>query len=732
MENKKRSYNEISGSKTSAPFVSVDGIRFFSDRFYLSAPTGLAGYKPFEESSIESDRCSCQDPPPLIDIVKLVNSLDLEAVVIATYSIDLNWMQTSLPKLFTMLGTNSSSNVPTLVLHGSKGFHKSTKGIQVERNESNAESEKDSDVSILHMNNFYLDKLRNDQSHQSILHEKIDVIEINDSSDDDAEIKSEMNTGKLEFLDENVNPNDDINSLSEILYMTEVLSTYVPAISSVKSMIPGSIHKNQKFTSKKEIIVIDSSDEETEIDSIISANYKIGISEEIITKRIHVNGVHHPKYFLLFEKRGSVVIVVSTANLTSPKSVDGIWLQRFERRCETEKEPSVDEVLSKYDGSDFGYVLTDLLLKQSEAAEASCMIPEQFLKKYLSGFRFLSDLPKMYRFDEAQVHLITTVPGFHTDAFTTGHLSSYPHNSLGYKVHYGPQRVADILYKLSEKPSSSLSTQSQTPRPWLPQNLLSDRDKLIIQTTSIGSKWSSVELEDLISQYMGGRVKDDPLQVVDVIWPSMEYATRAVDAYSKFCPGPVDSFSNFCFFSSSSFNESDLSCLQRLKRYETSTPAMVNIPILPHIKSFARLLDGTNVEQDHLAWLMLTSACLSKGAQGFSEKQKLKGFEDEIRGYSNFEVGVLFVSRCRGDQFDRKYSCFPTKCHCNSCKNVQDFTIPLPIPYNIRPPPFQNDSDREDFCETPFFHQITKHSMIHGKCLLTPYGKFLSENLARS
>lgn len=40
-------------------------------------------------------------------------------------------------------------------------------------------------------------------------------------------------------------------------------------------------------------------------------------------------GVNHPKFFLLFEKDGSLTVIISTSNLTSTTAIEGSWVQRF-------------------------------------------------------------------------------------------------------------------------------------------------------------------------------------------------------------------------------------------------------------------------------------------------------------------------------------------------------------------------------------------------------------------
>lgn len=743
MKQLKRSLGDISESQTlsSVPYVSIDGVKFFADRFYLNAPTGLDGFHAASSSTQKRlGECACQETPPLFDIVKLVESLDLEAAIVSTYSMDLEWMHTAMPKLFPQVGKRTLKSVPTLVLHGDKGLklRKQRKGKPwIPTAEKDMEVHETTD----RMNRYYRDKIRKEERKKSrkSIKQVIDVIELDDSSDDDIEIISASSYGKeciqkAESFwccesDDRITPSqknsadkkDISDTFADSVYITEVLPTYVPSATSVKSMKGF----NPPCASlKKDVISIDISDDE----SVSSDNRTVGVDENIVSKRQTMMGVHHPKYYLLFEKSGSLVVVVSTANLTAPKCVDGTWVQRFHKRSYFDEGYSIDEMHSRYDGSDFGFILADFLSKQSDAAEVSSIIPEQFLKKHLSGFCSLHHFPRMYEFETSQVHLISTVPGFHPNNVDSDHLVRSSSSSLGFRVHYGSQRVAYILDKITEKSKRKRKLSEKQPGHWLPSTLLSKNDKFIIQTTSIGSKWSSFELQDLMHHYMGENESDidDPLANVEVIWPSMECMARTAQAYSKLTPLPNADMSGFCFFSSEAFNESDLLCLQRLKRYEPSSPEIITVPALPHIKTYARLLQKDGKNKKHLAWAMLTSACLSKGAQGFTEKNLNN---QELRGYSNFELGVLFASRVQEHQIGRLYSCYSQDCQCDSEKGIA--VVPLPFPYEIRPLPYQDTPGSEDFCETPYFHQVTANSITRGKCLLTPYGKYLSQQIRK-
>ena len=76
-------------------------------------------------------------------------------------------------------------------------------------------------------------------------------------------------------------------------------------------------------------------------------------------------------------------------------------------------------------------------------------------------------------------------------------------------------------------------------------------------------------------------------------------------------------------------------------------------PLVPHIKSFGRILaqkkNNNNNKHALFACFMLTSACLSCGVQGQPEHNDNVDVKDARTAYSNFELGVLFCSRLRGN-----------------------------------------------------------------------------------
>ena len=106
--------------------------------------------------------------------------------------------------------------------------------------------------------------------------------------------------------------------------------------------------KNIGFCSKINIVVIESSDEEQEVIKISPSSSSLPAqttqtkkmtsgtkdhsttdTNNIPSRKKRCMGVFHPKFMLLFERSGSIVVLISTSILTRPQDVDGTWLQRF-------------------------------------------------------------------------------------------------------------------------------------------------------------------------------------------------------------------------------------------------------------------------------------------------------------------------------------------------------------------------------------------------------------------
>ena len=93
------------------PSVQLDNVSYKSDRFYLHAVDE-------GDRLLGSQECACgsRQAPPQFHRERFVNSLQLEAAILGTYTIDVDWMAQTFPQL-----VGPTSSVPTLILHGNKG-----------------------------------------------------------------------------------------------------------------------------------------------------------------------------------------------------------------------------------------------------------------------------------------------------------------------------------------------------------------------------------------------------------------------------------------------------------------------------------------------------------------------------------------------------------------------------------------------------------------------------------
>ena len=161
------------------------------------------------------------------------------------------------------------------------------------------------------------------------------------------------------------------------------------------------------------------------------------------------------------------------------------------------------------------------------------------------------------------------------------------------------------------------------------------------------------------------------------------------------------------------------------------------------ISSSAAMKKSKSDSKEHLTWFMLTSACFSKGAQG--RPTPYRSLDSDSMSYANFELGVLFCSRIIGDRVnDRLYVCdneFGGGCQCGQGKRwYKDLLknsdpnkslafldgvkrVHLPIPYQLRPKPYQQDQYSDFMSHTPYLHDIPPGTGACGNMKLTPYGR---------
>ncbi len=781
------------------PYVEIEGVKFYSDRFYLNAPTGLPYYNHDEdydkmctEHKARKSHAKKEVPPaPLFDRARFIQGLDLEAAIVGTYTIDIDWMSKEIPALFPPVESDiggikctkienerlkqegedfetmsHKNNIPTLLLHGHQGL----KNDLLRKRKEQEQKVKNRNSSRKHYQESKQFQTVNTKNCDFINTEgKEHVITLKDDSDVKTEIVKES-TPPSEGKDNDKKRISRKRKISKMQQIAKRLGKKVfiepnfnepvkkktkkSIVNVVKSEDCETIHN---FHTKKTFSLIKETEEDKKWkDELKMFGPSVYVTQVLpqwippkaatsIEKQQDKNkserepklkrcmGTYHPKFMLLFEKSGSLVVSVSTANLTRQRGVDGTWLQRFHP---AKKNSGKNEKAMKgnCDGSDFGHVLCDFLQRQADAAECNTMVPTEFLRRYLGIFS-LNDFLQRYEFDNASVHLVSTVPGSHPGRFGAQHLSRLSGVQRGRynrRILYGPQRINDIMHKCTNRMN-----------PWLPSKYLSNSDKLIAQTTSFGSKWTRKHLEQLVQQYMGvdDRKKSsrevDFLQNIDIVWPTkrhMDQIKQGIEDKFEDHGHQKISFDHFTFLSSEAFNLIDQSTISRMTKYKNLQPSLLPHVVSPHIKSYGRIINKKNVsdssdkQQTCLAWFMLTSACLSRGAQGYAERENIFQGTDE-KNYLNFELGVLFCSRLQGNPLtDRLYKSYSVQS--SLCDSDNYNSIYLPIPFQMKSKSYQPFEDIPDFDDDPFFHEVTKKSIVEGNMGLTPLGKkFIKEHL---
>ena len=769
--------NEICSDTTSVNLVDGNStICYKSDRFYLhtgydepivsnSYPSNKDGgcLSTAKVSSTSSCTCGANKPPPLFDRQKLVNSLNLEAAIFGTFNVDLNWMIESFPNLL-----GPSSSIPTLILHGQKGLFKQT--IFDEGDGVVGSDTDDDDISELQDSQGLYDRKKYAKRYKSTSSVPIPDFRLASFSPvntkyacSETDLRDELSfdEGASMKTQEDMHPLEIRSPLSISTQNTDQISTpdgsstsKVMAKKRQRTSVGGKFVHLTRVLSNWTPLVDDSSrqvsrespDEEVQIE----------------TKKESKFGVHHPKFMILFEKSGDIVVVVSTANLTSPKTTEGSWVQRFHRRKRQLDENAVSGLKKNRNPSppsnDFGMVLTDFLQKLSESAMTGHMKVDDFLNKYLKFG--LSKLDELYRFDKASIHLIPVVPGeFPVEKSTKGRKKEGK-----YRFRYGRQRVEHILATEAAVGRQAVLLHS------------SKNDRLVVQPTSFGGNWRRVEMAEVCRSYLNLDINDQEgddysaLGRLDIVWPSREFmgainketrqrqirgpsprsvATLHDEEYeisktsSSGATAPVPT-SSFVFMSSQTFNSCEESCISRLAMFKTSDPPQRPRVLAPHFKSVSRCVRGKaersrlrdvhGKSKEYFSWFLLTSACLSLGAQGKSTTIQCSSTDRKVVSYANFELGVLFTSHLNSKHHgQQRLYCFkPRRCSCNTMAYSSGRTlVHLPVPFSLRPKSYVKGDIEEstDMIETPFIHEVTPETRCVGNMLFTPWGKSLAKKL---
>jgi hypothetical protein len=698
-ESLQASHRLVYHPKPAPPFGQL---RFWSDRFYLNATRE-------EEANVRATspcHCGSDMPPPLFPRQRFLQSLSLQAAILGTFG----WSPTHLAESFPEL----LEKVPTLLLHGKKGM---TCG------------------------SFWQDLV--DRIENSTREGETDCED--SSGDEGGPLEGMSGEDYKESIDDS--EGDDFTRLTDTTLdmakrfaQSDTFQMSYVRCNWKKTTLPGD---SSRFVSRENV-----------------SNSANNCTDTAKQERETRNGVHHPKFMLLLETSGNLVVLITTANMTPTRTVEGTWVQRFKPVKNTARNHSGKG------NNDFGMVLQDFLSKISDAAEHQGIVHE-FVSRHFP--RSLTHLATAFHFEAAQVHLVPIIPGDYSSPVKAKidkkrqdktKRQSMPKPP---RFFYGHQRVRYVLQEFAK----------DAPQLCKHKNDNAKSDRLLLQPTSLGGDWTRESFAAMIRGYMGYKSEDKDCDddwvcgQADVVWPSDEMivslgGTSPLDHFRKngndlsWLPkgeAIQGGGGNFVFNSSQTFNKCGPDVISRFCLFRASLPMQV-LPKVPHFKSVARvfshhaLLKGKNVHDEadaFFSWFLLTSACLSHGAQGapVGQARVKQGHSADadppVFGYRNFELGVLFTSRLRHHN-ERKNSslpprmyCFhPARCCCKKKQGDRDNVplIHLPIPYNVRPDSYferigECDGTIGVMKQNPYFHKIVPHSRCVGNMMLTPFGRQL-------
>lgn len=266
-----------------------------------------------------------------------------------------------------------------------------------------------------------------------------------------------------------------------------------------------------------------------------------------------------------------------------------------------------------------------------------------------------------------------------------------------------------------------------------------------MQPTSIGSHLTVGKLAHIGKSYLGCDPNEGNYKVLDrltIVWPSLQFISSAAQSdqsslgpkfpllnVNKTIGNKEPVTSGFVFLSAEGFNSCDMECVCRLAHYEVSEPCQRPKALTPHFKSIARVCQKRNLcagkGTESFSWFLLTSACLSLGAQGNLESTG--SGPTEVVTYANFELGVLFTSEGADKSTGRLYCFRPDDC-CSSTEYQRSNLVHLlPVPYSLEPRLYM-EGNEEKMNAMPFFHQIMPMD-IGGNFMCTPYDDLVRPTL---
>ncbi|KAG7373597.1 tyrosyl-DNA phosphodiesterase [Nitzschia inconspicua] len=740
--NKVSQNNDNTNNSRSSHYSRV--VRYWSDRFYLTTTSAEektewsttikndASSSTSTSTSSSNSSCSCghTSPPPLFPRERFVKSLDIRAAILGTYVWNPIWFATTFPDLV--------NSIPTLVLHGRRG-------LLFRRNDDEN-------------NNTNTNPWGGDRGMDDEYQTDTDGSDINTTTTTrNTYHRNNQNTLGQHYHNNENTDSDHHPPTKNILRRLQSQSSTVQ-MNYVRCTWKKPINDSSQFVSE----------------NTNTRNHQR--QQSVLETR---RGVHHPKFWLLLERSGSLVVMVTTANLTPTETVEGIWVQRFHPIRKKKREDTVSSSSSKSSSkssstpqkanesknnnrhrhNDFGTVLQDFLTKLSQASQCTNIVDTFMTQHFGCPLRHFAD---RFHFYTAQVFLVPVVPGDYHGPTTKQDI--YQHH-----YYYGHQRVQYILKTFGKHtPRNSKKTRDK-----------SKSDRLILQPTSLGADWDRHNFASLVRGYMGypppsdddDRNDDWVIKQADIVWPSDKNiakwtgGTTLDDAIPIIEDGqdtlePPEYYNShssggFLFNSSDTFNRCEVSVLSRMCHYQSTVPQQQVPDRVPHFKSVARVIRNHNADifhtvqvgqaETYLSWFLMTSACLSHGAQGVpvpapaetnthyhsapivstaSTEEKESNDDDNWVGYRNFELGVMFMSHIvdpkrknkkkkkktvmeqqnvdeyRTQRKQRLYCFHPKQCSCNhqsspaidpTSRESQVSLVHLPVPYKLRPESYFDD-----------------------------------------
>lgn len=343
-------------------------------------------------------------------------------------------------------------------------------------------------------------------------------------------------------------------------------------------------------------------------------------------------GVHHAKYILIFTS-SAIWVVITTANLTAPSALNAYWHQRFPLSCTSIFSPSLPT-----ETNDFGEVLSDFLTQQSSqihplaatlSASSSVVLPSFDVLQWVHNQTGVPSLLSGYDYSQAEVRLVSTVPGRYTLRKTSSSEEVGCIECIGDSfskastMDYGLRRLRTLL---QQRMSTNFPSTSA-------------RDTLFLQPTSIGAGVNHAYLSRLLSHLLPEAYWDDlnnggsRQEMYHLVWPSEalisslhhcvsndeeeeQYDSEEEDEDGTGGNGPL-----FLSPEVLATLEPDVHAQMRCYAPLPRTPA-----VAPHLKTYLRLNNSASSSSKSsfsrscscapVHWLALTSACLSLGAMG--------------------------------------------------------------------------------------------------------------------